>query len=96
MASTTSVHHSPCFLFQDQDIRGQSHSRRPHLTNNPSIINTHHILTRGKDLKAHLREFQRVFTWSLEDVPKIDPKLAKQHIPEFPHMKLVKQKICCL
>ena len=76
MADTTPVHHSPCFLFQDQDIQGRSHSGQPHLTDDPSIINMHHILTRGKDLKAHLREFQRVFTWSLEDVPKIDPKLA--------------------
>ena len=38
MAGTTPVHHSPYFLFQDQDIRRQSHSRRPHWTDDPSII----------------------------------------------------------
>ena len=38
MAGTTPVHHSPYSLFQDQDTRGRSHSGRPHLTDDPSII----------------------------------------------------------
>ena len=39
MAGTTPVHHSSISYLQDQDIRGQLHSGRSHLTDDPGIIN---------------------------------------------------------
>ena len=44
MAGATPVQHSPYCLFQDQETQGRSHSGRPHLTDDPSIINFHYAL----------------------------------------------------
>ena len=43
-----------------------------------------------KDLQELLMEFQKVFAWSYEDMPRIDPEIAQHHIDTHDHMVLVK------
>ena len=38
-------------------------------------------------------EFQEVFVWSYEDMPKIDPKIAQHHIDTHDHMVPIKQNL---
>ena len=38
-------------------------------------------------------EFQKVFAWSYEDMPRIDSKIAQHHIDTHDHMVPVKQKL---
>ena len=46
-----------------------------------------------KDLQELLMEFQEVFAWSYEDMPRIDLEIAQHHIDTHNHMVLVKQKL---
>ena len=46
-----------------------------------------------KDLKKLLTEFQEVFAWSYEDMPRIDPEIAQHHIDTHAHMVPVKKKL---
>ena len=43
-----------------------------------------------KDLQELLTEFQKVFTWPYEDMPRIDPKIAQHHIDTPDHMVPIK------
>ena len=43
-----------------------------------------------KDLPELLTEFQEVFTWSYENMPGIDPKIAQHHIDTPDHMVPIK------
>ena len=45
-----------------------------------------------KDLQE-LREFQEVFAWPYEDMPRIDPEIAQHHINTHDRMVPVKQKL---
>ena len=40
-----------------------------------------------------LTEFQEVFAWSYEDIPRIDLEIAQHHIDTYDHMVPVKQKL---
>ena len=40
-----------------------------------------------------LTEFQEVFAWSYEDIPRIDLEIAQPHIDTYDHMVPVKQKL---
>jgi len=44
-------------------------------------------------LEELLKEFVDVFAWSYNDMPDIDPEIAKHEIPTFPECKMVKQKL---
>ena len=44
-----------------------------------------------KDLQE-LKEFQEVFAWPYEDMPRIDPEIAQHHINTHDHIMPVKQK----
>ena len=46
-----------------------------------------------KDLQELLMEFQEVFAWSYEDMPRIDLEIAQHHIDTHNHMVLVKKKL---
>ena len=46
-----------------------------------------------KDLQELLMEFQEVFAWSYEDMPRIDPEIAQHHIDTHDHMVPVKQNL---
>ena len=46
-----------------------------------------------KVLQELLMEFQKVFAWSYEDMPRIDPEIAQHHIDTYDHMVPVKQKL---
>jgi hypothetical protein len=46
-----------------------------------------------KELTKLLKEFPEVFTWSYEDMPKIDPDIVKHRISTLPEVKSVKQKL---
>ena len=46
-----------------------------------------------KDLKKLLTKFQEVFARSYEDMPSIDPKIARHHIDTHAHMVPIKQKL---
>ena len=46
-----------------------------------------------KDLQELLMEFQEVFAWSYEDMPRIDPEIAQHHINIHDHMVPVKKKL---
>ena len=56
----------------------------------PHIIK---IVQKKKDLKELLIEFQEVFAWSYEEMPRIDPWIAQHHIDTHAHMVLIKQKL---
>ena len=45
-----------------------------------------------KDLQE-LKEFQEVFAWPYEDMPRIDPEIAQHHIDTHDRMVPVKQKL---
>ena len=62
---------------------------------NPHIIKIGSTLNEKerKDIQELLIEFQEVFAWSYEDIPKIDPKIAQHHIDTHDHMVPVKQKL---
>ena len=62
---------------------------------NPHIIKIGSTLNgkERKDIQELLIEFQEVFAWSYEDIPKIDPKIAQHHIDTHDHMVPVKQKL---
>nr|XP_027065152.1 uncharacterized protein K02A2.6-like [Coffea arabica] len=45
-----------------------------------------------EDLKALLREYSRVFAWTVEDMPRISTDLAVHHLNVDPRFKPVKQK----
>ena len=62
---------------------------------NPHIIKIGSTLNgkERKDIQELLVEFQEVFAWSYEDIPKIDPKIAQHHIDTHDHMEPVKQKL---
>ena len=65
-----------------------SNDENPHLIKIGSTLNE----KEKKDLQE-LMEFQKVFAWSYEDMPRIDPKIAQHHIDTHDHMVLVKQKL---
>ena len=46
-----------------------------------------------KDLQELLMEFQEVFAWSYEDMPRIDPEIAQYHIDNNDHILPVKKKL---
>ena len=46
-----------------------------------------------KDLQELLMEFQEVFAWSYEDMPRIDPEIAQYHIDTNDHIVPVKKKL---
>ena len=46
-----------------------------------------------KDLQELFTEFQEVFAWSYEDMPRIDPEIAQHHIDTHDHMVPIKQKL---
>ena len=58
----------------------------PHLIKIGSTLNE----KERKDLKELLIEFQEVFSWSYEDMPDIDPKIAQHHIDTYAYMVPVK------
>ena len=62
---------------------------------NPHIIKIGSTLNgkERKDIQELLIEFQEVFAWSYEDIPKIDPKIAQHHIDTHDHMVPAKQKL---
>ena len=64
----------------------------PHLIKIGSTLNE----KERKDLKELLIEFQEVFSWSYEDMPDIDPKIAQHHIDTYAYMVPVKQKLRCM
>ena len=64
----------------------------PHLIKIGSTLNE----KEKKDLKELLIKFRKVFAWSYEDTPSIDPKIAQHHINTHAHMVLVKQKLRCI
>ena len=47
-------------------------------------------MKKREDLKNLLIEFQEVFAWSYEDMPRIDPEIAQHHIDTHALMVLVK------
>ena len=47
----------------------------------------------NKVLQELLMEFQKVFTWSYEDMPRIDLEIAQHHIDTYDHMVPIKQKL---
>ena len=61
----------------------------PHLIKIGSTLNE----KERKDLQELLMEFQEVFAWSYEDMPRIDPMIAQHHIDTHDHMVLVKKKL---
>ena len=61
----------------------------PHLIKIGSTLNE----KERKDLHELFMEFQEVFAWSYEDMPRIDPKIAQHHIDTHDHMVPVKQKL---
>ena len=46
-----------------------------------------------KVLQELLMEFQKVFAWSYEDMPRIDLEIAQHHIDTYDHMVPIKQKL---
>ena len=46
-----------------------------------------------KDLQELLTEFQEVFAWSYEDMPRIDPEIAQHLINTHDHMVPIKKKV---
>ena len=46
-----------------------------------------------KDLQKLLMEFQAVFAWSYEDMPRVDLKIAQHYIDTHDHMVPVKKKL---
>ena len=54
----------------------------PHLIKIGSTINE----KERKDLQELLEEFQEVFAWSYEDMPRIDPEIAQHHIYTHDHI----------
>ena len=46
-----------------------------------------------KDLQELLTEFQEVFAWSYEDMPRIDPEIAQHLINTHDHMVPIKKKL---
>ena len=49
-----------------------------------------------KDIKELLTKFQEVFAQSYEDMPDIDPEIAKHHINTHVHMVPIKKKLRCM
>ena len=63
---------------------------------NPHLIKISSTLNEGKkkkDLQELHMEFQEVFAWSYEDMPRIDPEIAQHHIDTHNHMVPIKQKL---
>ena len=62
---------------------------------NPCLIKIGSTLNEKerKYLQALLMEFQEVFAWSYEDMPRIDPEIAQHHIDTHNHMVPIKQKL---
>ena len=46
-----------------------------------------------KDLQELLVEFQEVFAWFYEDMPRIYPEIAQHHIDTHDHMVPIKQNL---
>ena len=46
-----------------------------------------------EELTKLLKEFQEVFAWSYEDMPRIDPDIEQHRIPTLLEVKPVKQKL---
>ena len=61
----------------------------PHLIKIGSTLNE----KEKKDLQELFTEFQEVFAWSYEDMPRIDPEIAQHHIDTHDHMVPIKQKL---
>ena len=47
----------------------------------------------NKVLQELLMEFQKVFAWSYEDMPRIDLEIAQHHIDTYDHMVPIKQTL---
>ena len=62
---------------------------------NPCLIKIGSTLNEKekKVLQELLMEFQKVFAWSYEDMPRIDLEIAQHHIDTYDHMVPVKQKL---
>ena len=62
---------------------------------NPRLIKINSTLNKKerKDLQELLTEFQEVFAWSYEDIPRIDPKIAQHHIDTYDQMVFIKQML---
>ena len=62
---------------------------------NPHLIKINSTLNKKerKDLQELLTEFQEVFAWSYENIPRIDPKIAQHHIDTYDQMVFIKQKL---
>ena len=62
---------------------------------NPHLIKINSTLNKKerKDLQELLTEFQEVFAWSYEVIPRIDPKIAQHHIDTYDQMVFIKQKL---
>ena len=62
---------------------------------NPCLIKIGSTLSKKekKDLQELLTEFQEMFAWSYEDMPRIDPEIAQHHIDTHDHMVPIKQKL---
>ncbi len=46
-----------------------------------------------EELTKLLKEFPKVFPWSYEDMPGIDPDIVQHWIPTLPEVRPVKQKL---
>jgi len=62
---------------------------------NPCLIKISLTLNKEerKDLQDLLTKFQEVFSWSHEDMPSIDLKIAQHHIDTHAHTVPFKQKL---
>jgi len=62
---------------------------------NPRLIKIGSTLNEEemRDLKELLTEYRKVFAWSQEYMPGIDPNIAQHHIDTHAHMVPVKQKL---